>query len=173
MRVLRIVEYLYKDAQLGSEDMMHWHAPANGTKKFNDWTIVRSAVMGSEFKYMDEAASDALLELESLKEMLFAAGIQTTDVGQGVKVLIDQRDGLKEAWYEARQKIDGAAPDYVYTLINALAACNVNVATDLDVIDFRNNIIPPEVDGYLCSRGIRFKYRNSQSKGILGKEPDQ
>jgi hypothetical protein len=55
---------------------------------------------------------------------------------------------------EAKQGITGTAPEYVYKLIDALFS--------REPLDFEECIVPPEVQGYLVGKGIKFKYKGAQ-----------
>lgn len=49
VRVTRIIEYTYVDAEEALQDMDRWAVPPNGTTNFNRRTQVRSAVIGPVF----------------------------------------------------------------------------------------------------------------------------
>lgn len=62
VRVTRILEYVYEDAQHAIEDMERWTVPARGSLKFgrgNRITVVRSAVIGPVFGESWELDIDA------------------------------------------------------------------------------------------------------------------
>lgn len=54
VRVTRILEYIYIDAEEALRDMDRWSVPANGTTHFNVRCEIRSAVIGPVFGDSDE-----------------------------------------------------------------------------------------------------------------------
>lgn len=43
VRVVRVIEYVYDNYAEAEKDMSLWNAPANGVKRFNAYSILRSA----------------------------------------------------------------------------------------------------------------------------------
>ena len=59
VRVTRILEYTYVDAEEAWADMDRWAVPANGATNFNRRTQIRSAVIGPVFGESWELEIDA------------------------------------------------------------------------------------------------------------------
>jgi len=59
VRVTRIIEYTYVDAEEAVRDMERWAVPANGATNFNRRMQIRSAVIGPVFGESWELDIDA------------------------------------------------------------------------------------------------------------------
>lgn len=55
LRVLRILEYIYEDAEQMARDMSHWGIGANGVRN-TGYVTIRSATM--PFEWMKEEVAD-------------------------------------------------------------------------------------------------------------------
>lgn len=168
VRVLRIMEYLYTDSKAALQDRMNWATPANGVKKWNDRETIRSSTMDEEYVELNTAGLLAIQELQKIRELVEQNDIEASTAVRGVFDLVQQLRGWKDMYEEAKQGIEGAAPEYVYKIIDALVGAQQNDPETVPPLDFEGSIVPPEIQGYLVGKGFDYQPHGRAHKDVLG-----